>query len=110
MEAAWDIRQVARATLVIAVVALSVWMLWRLLPALAWASVLAIATWPLRQWLASRGLGKTTIAVLLTFAVAVILLLPLIRISIEAARDSTAIADWLKDVYTKGFQDAPGFL
>ena len=54
MTETWDTRRIARTVLIIALVLLSVWMLWHFLPALAWASVLAIATWPLRQTLAGR--------------------------------------------------------
>ena len=61
----WDIQRIARTALIVAVVLLSVWMLWRFLPALAWAGVLAIATWPLRQALGRRGLNKTALAALL---------------------------------------------
>jgi predicted PurR-regulated permease PerM len=110
MKTDWNIKQIAHTTLVAAVVALSVLLLWRLLPALAWAGVLAIATWPLRQWLAGHGLGKTTIAFLLTFALAVVLVVPLIRIGIEAARDSTDMAAWVMGVYDKGFPEPPNWL
>ena len=54
MSTSWDIQQTARTALIIAVVAVGVWMLWRFLPALTWAGVLAIATWPLRD-----GLSRT---------------------------------------------------
>lgn len=110
MKPDWTTKQIAHTTLVVGVVALSVWMLWPLLPAIAWACVLAIATWPLRQWLAGRGLGKTTIASLLTFALAVVLVVPLIRIGIEAARDSTAMAAWVMGIYDKGFPEPPKLL
>jgi hypothetical protein len=40
---------IGRIALVIAAALVAVWMLWRFLPALAWAAVLAIATWPLRR-------------------------------------------------------------
>jgi predicted PurR-regulated permease PerM len=66
----WDRRRIARTVLVIAVVLAGVWMLWRFLPALAWAAVLAIATWPLRVALARRGLRPDAIAALLTLMLA----------------------------------------
>ena len=98
----WDTQRVARTALIVAVVALAVWILWRFLPALAWAAVLAIATWPLRQWLARRGMGKTAIASVLTLVLAVVLVLPLIRLGVQAARDSGAIVHWLEDVRQHG--------
>jgi predicted PurR-regulated permease PerM len=88
--------------LVIAVVLAAVWMLWRFLPALAWACVLAIATWPLRKGLAQRGMGKTAIAALLTLVLAILLVLPLIEIGFEAARDGGALVAWLRDIRQNG--------
>lgn len=105
----WDSQRIARTALIVAVVALGVWMLWRFLPALAWAVVLAIATWPLRQWLARRGMGKTAVASVLTLLLAVVLVLPLIRLGVQAARDSGAIVLWVRDVRLHGLA-APDWL
>lgn len=98
----WDTQRVARTALIIAVVVLSVWMLWRFVPALAWASVLAIATWPLRQMLLRRGMGKTALAALLTFVLAFVLVLPLIGLGIQAAHESGAIVQWIAEVRQNG--------
>jgi predicted PurR-regulated permease PerM len=106
----WDIQRIARAALIVAVVFLSVWMLWRFLPALAWAGVLAIATWPLRQWLARRGLGKTTIAILLTLILAAVVVLPLVRLGVEASREGHAIEPQASDLFKNGFGAPPALL
>jgi predicted PurR-regulated permease PerM len=98
----WDTQRIARTALIIAVVLASVWMLWRFLPALAWACVLAIATWPLRQALAGRSLGKTSIATVLTLVLAVALVLPLIGLGIEAAHESGAAMRWIDDIRQNG--------
>jgi predicted PurR-regulated permease PerM len=98
----WDTQRVARTALIIALAAASVWILWRFLPALAWAAVLAIATWPLRHALTRRGLGRTGAALLLTLVLAVVLVMPLIAIGIEGVRDSHALAEWLRDVRENG--------
>jgi predicted PurR-regulated permease PerM len=98
----WNTQRVARTALIVAIVAVNVWMLWRFVPALTWACVLAIATWPLRQILARRGMGKTAIAAVLTFALAFLLVLPLIGLGIQAARESGAIMHWLDDVRQHG--------
>lgn len=105
----WDSQRIARIGLIIAVVAVSVFMLWRFVPALAWAGVLAIATWPLREALAHRGMGKTAIASLLTLILAIVLVLPLIRIGIEAADQSGAMMQWLHQVREHGL-GTPGWL
>jgi predicted PurR-regulated permease PerM len=98
----WDIQRIARAALIVAVVCLSAWTLWRFLPALAWAGVLAIATWPLRQVLVRRRMGKTAIAALLTLVLAFVLVLPLIGLGIQAAHESGAIMQWIIDVRQNG--------
>src|SRR5947209_1908058 len=98
----WDTRRVARTALIIAVVLAGVWLLWRFIPALAWASVLAIATWPLRGALARRGLGATAIAALLTLLLGLVLVLPLIGLGVEAARESSVIAEAVRDIRQNG--------
>jgi predicted PurR-regulated permease PerM len=98
----WDIQRVARTALIIVVALAAVWTLWRFLPALAWACVLAIATWPVRHGLARRGMGRTSAALLLTLVLAVLLVMPLIAIGVESVRDSHAVADWLRDVRQNG--------
>lgn len=102
MTIGWDTKRIASTGLIIAIVFLSVWMLWRFLPALAWAGVLAIATWPLRQALARRGMGKTAVAILLTLILALVLVLPLIVLGLQAAHDSSAFLQWLSDVREHG--------
>ncbi len=98
----WDIQRIARAALIVAVVLVSVWMLWRFLPALAWADVLAIATWPLRQMLARRGMAKSALAALLTLILAVVLVLPLIGLGVQAAHESGAVMQWIGEVRQNG--------
>jgi predicted PurR-regulated permease PerM len=102
MSESWDRQRIARSVLIVAVVLLSVWMLWRFLPALAWACVLAIATWPLRQAFASRGLKKTSVATLLTLILALVLVLPLIGLGFQAAHESGALMRWIADVRQNG--------
>jgi predicted PurR-regulated permease PerM len=98
----WDLQRVARTALIIMVAAAAVWTLWRFLPALAWACVLAIATWPLRVGLARRGMGRTSAAFLLTLVLAVALVMPLIALGVEGVRDSHALAEWIRDVRQNG--------
>ena len=98
----WDSQRIALTALIIAIVLASVFMLWRFLPALAWAVVLAIATWPLRQALARRGMRPSAIAGLLTLVLALVLVLPLIGLGIEAVHDSGALVRWANDVRQNG--------
>ena len=98
----WDSRRIARIALIFAVVLAAVWMQWRFLPALAWAAVLAIATWPLRGMLARRGLGPTAAAALLTLVLAIVLVMPLIGLGVEAARESSVIVEAVRDIRQNG--------
>src|ERR1700683_2169987 len=109
MNGSWDNQRVARAVLIIAIVLLSVWTLWHFLAALAWAGVLAIATWPLRQALARHGMGNTTIASLLTLVLAVVLVVPLIWLGLRAGHESGAVMEGVKDIREHGL-GAPGWL
>jgi predicted PurR-regulated permease PerM len=109
MDTSWDIKQILRATLIVAVTGLSVWMLWRLLPAIGWAVVLAIGTWPLRVRLADRGMGKTKVAALLTLLIAIVIVVPLIRIGVEAVHNGSQMAAWINTSLAKGFPAPPEF-
>lgn len=102
MSATWTTQRIALTALIIAVVVAAIWMLWRFLPALAWAAVLAIATWPLRVALARRGLGPSAIATLLTLLLALALVLPLIGLGIEAAREGSVIVQAVRDIRQNG--------
>ncbi len=98
----WDIQRIARIVLVVAVVCAGVWMEWRFLPALAWAAVLAIATWPLREHLARNRVGASALATLLTLSVALVLVVPLLVLGIEAARESVVIVNLIRDIRQNG--------
>lgn len=102
VSASWNSQRIARTVLIVAVIFASVWMQWRFLPALAWAGVLAIATWPLRQELAHRGIGKTAIACVLTLLVTVVLVLPMIGLGIKAAHEGGAVVEWVRNVDQNG--------
>jgi predicted PurR-regulated permease PerM len=103
----WDRQKIALTALIVAIAAISVWMLGHFLPALAWAVVLAIATWPLRQMLMRRGFGKSAAASVLTLVLAVVLVLPLIWLGIQAAHESGVIFEWLNEVRQNGLGAPP---
>jgi predicted PurR-regulated permease PerM len=103
----WDRQKIAWTALIVAIAAISVWMLRHFLPALAWAVVLAIATWPLRQMLMRRGFGKSAAASALTLVLAVVLVLPLIWLGIQAAHESGAILEWINEVRQNGLGTPP---
>jgi len=82
---------VARILLVAGLAALGLWVLHPFLPALAWAVILAIALGPLyaraeRRW--PPGRHNLLLPTLFTLAVALVFLLPLVVLGIEAAREA----------------------
>ena len=99
----WTAQQIIRSALFVALAVVGVWILWRFLPALAWAAVLAIATWPLRVALVRHGMGATASAALLTLVIAIVLVLPLIALGIEAAHESGVIIQAVRDIRQNGF-------
>jgi len=86
-----------RMALALGLALLATWMLWSFVPAIAWAGVLAIATWPLYRF-GQRHLGRTWTAAGLVTATALILFLPLLVIGIEMARESAAVVQWAQSI------------
>jgi predicted PurR-regulated permease PerM len=86
-----DYQLIGRIALVIASVLVAVWMLWHFLPALAWAAVLAIATWPLRERLIRAGAKPWLVAALLTALVALALIVPFALLGVQIAREAVVI-------------------
>src|SRR5437868_2940812 len=92
----------ARIAFVAAFLLLAIWMLDRLLPALAWAAVLAIATWPLRERLIRGGTEPWVAATLLTSLLTLAVLVPLTVIGIQIAREAVVLVHWARTVRDSG--------
>src|ERR1700692_3109735 len=106
MSPEWDTQRIARTVLIIAAVAIGVWMLRHFLPALAWAAVLAIATWPLyARFLAllPAAWQRTAWAPLLfTLLVGIVFVLPLTLFAIEVGREALVLVRWAHTVEQSG--------
>src|ERR1700744_390787 len=85
--------KVARGVFVACLLALCLWVLQGFLPALVWALVIAIATWPARERLVRAGLPPAGAAALLTVAFGLVLVLPVLLFSAELAREARALTD-----------------
>ena len=72
------VSMIPRAAVIVALAALCIWVVWSFIPALTWATVIAIATWPIREGLVRARFTPVTAAILLTLLWAVLLVLPLI--------------------------------
>jgi len=105
-------QSVARATLVLALAALGVWILHEFLPALAWAVVLAIALGPLYARLERRfpsdghNILLPSLAVL---AVALVFIVPLVVLGVQVAREAHDAAEFVRKAEESGIP-APEFL
>jgi predicted PurR-regulated permease PerM len=84
-------QQRARFVLAAGFVILGLWILQDFLPALAWAVVLSIALWPLYQRLLQvlpKRSGRIIAPLLLTLAVGIVFVTPLVLLGIAIARES----------------------
>jgi predicted PurR-regulated permease PerM len=102
----------ARVVLVLALAALGVWILHGFLPALAWAVVLAIALGPLYERV-ERRVPHTGHNILLpslaVLAVALVFLIPLAVLGVQAAREAHDVAEFIRKAEESGIP-APEFL
>lgn len=92
---------IARGFLIASLLLLSLWVVWPFLPALAWAGVIAIATWPLRQRLCAR-MGPDAAAAALILLVALVLLFPLLLFGVELAREARVVGALFYEVREHG--------
>ena len=87
---------------------LALWVLREFIPAVVWAGVIAIALWPLRSRMSHLGglcklPGRDTwIAVLLTLAVALLFVLPLIVTVTQAIVETHDLIDWYRQLQQHG--------
>jgi predicted PurR-regulated permease PerM len=102
-------RTIARVVLVAAPALLALWMLWRFLPALAWAAVLAISTWPVRQWAIRRGFTATAAAAALTALIGLLIVIPLVIFAVAGAKEAANLFRWVRDAMDIGIP-APDWL
>ncbi len=83
---------VAGVLFVAIIIAVCVWLLWPFIPALTWALVVAVATWPLRERCVRAGLGPTAAAALLTISLGSLVVLPVLAFGAEIAREAASIS------------------
>ena len=88
-------------------IGLAFWVLSGFFSALAWALVLAIATWPLYerfQNLFDEKRRRTLPAVLFTLVVALVFIVPFGVAFVEAFREAKAIIHWIGEAENTGIQ------
>jgi predicted PurR-regulated permease PerM len=97
-----SLQLVGRIILVAILVLLAIWILRRFLPALAWAGVLAIATWPVREWLTRKYMSEWSTAILLTFTVGILIVGPLVFLAIQMAREAVILVQTMRELRETG--------
>ena len=91
-------RRLGRVALAVTLFLLGLWIARDFLVALAWAVVIAIATWPLyTRWVTfhSDQRRKGLAPLLFTLLTGIALLAPLALIAVEVGREGRAILEWL---------------
>ena len=97
-----SLQSFGRIILVAILVLSAVWILRRFLPALAWAGVLAVATWPVRQWLVRKGMMPSITAILLTLVVGILIIGPLIILAVQMAREAGGVIQIVRELSEAG--------
>ncbi len=98
-------QRIARVVLATALVLLGLWIVHRFLPALAWATILAIALWPVYRRVmpaSSRGGPRVLAPLVLTALVGLILIVPLVYAAVEVARESGDFLQYIDEVRRSG--------
>ena len=92
-----------RVYLSVALLASAAWLLHGFIPALLWAVVIVIATWPMRLLVAANTkYSDTGVAVVMTSLVAALFFLPIGYALFHAAAEVSTITHWITDVQKTG--------
>lgn len=103
---------IARAAFAVALFLLCVWLLWSSAPALAWAAIIAIATWPLFQSLKARcpaNLRRVALPAAFTIAIGLVFVAPVALLGFLMSREVQSVYAWIDLVRRNGLV-APNWL
>ena len=103
-------QRIAGIVLAAALVLLGLWILHRFLAALAWATILAIALWPL-YWRLARAFSPRGYRILaplvVTLLVGLVLIVPLLYVAFELARESGSFVRYIGELRDTGLPMPP---
>ncbi|MBV8097180.1 MAG: AI-2E family transporter [Acetobacteraceae bacterium] len=105
-------KRFARGILGLALFGAGIWTLHEFLPALIWASILAIATWPSYQKACKRWPWDThhvLVPAIFTAGVALMFILPLAFVAAQLAQEAHAVFGWVERIREAGVP-APDWL
>lgn len=97
---------VARAAMVLGLASIGLWTLHGFLPALVWAVILTIALWPLYARLTRRfpgGRHNLLWPILFTLALALVILVPLAFVAVQAAREAHDVLQFWRRIEEQGW-------
>ncbi len=108
-------RDLVRITLSVLVIGLLIlaclWVLQPFLAAIVWAGMLVIATWPILIAVQARLGGRRWMAVVvMTIAILVVLVLPLVLAISTIAQHADDIAAWVKNLLSNGLPPPPAWV
>jgi predicted PurR-regulated permease PerM len=101
-------QQMAIGVLAGTLLALGVYTLWNFVAALAWATIFAIALWPLYRSAAMRlGTGRHNVLLpaVFTLGVALVFVVPLGLVGAQLARESHGISEWARSAQRDGIAE-----
>jgi predicted PurR-regulated permease PerM len=95
---------VARTLVYLGLVLLGIWIVRRFLPALGWATILAVATWPAYQRAQQSRAAPSRVLVpaLATLAIAVLFLLPLGVAALQLGHEAREALHWIREARAHG--------
>jgi len=95
----------ARVVFAAALFSVCVWLLWRFMPALAWAAIISIATWPLFRKLQARcpaNLRKVALPAVFTLGIGMVFVAPIIFLGLWISREAQSAYSWVDQVRQHG--------
>lgn len=101
----------ARVGLSLALIALGAYVLAGFFHALAWAAVLAVATWPLYMRTEARfgaGRHKVLLPLLFTLGATLLFVVPLVLVGVQAGREAGTVAHWVGEARKNGLPAPEG--
>ena len=98
-------QQAARAVLALLLTLLGLWTLYRYLPALIWAPILAIAVWPLYQRATRRwppGKHNILLPAAFTLVIGLMFIVPLVLVGVQAGKEVRGLYHTIDKAQTDG--------
>lgn len=103
-------RDLISITFTVAIVLLAIFVAHRFIVPLIWAGIIAIASWPIYEWLEARfGQRRILVASILTFVVTLVVAIPLLWLTLVAVKEARILIHYLISSNTTGIM-APDWL